>query len=73
MALVEQVYCIQIAGDFFALEDSGREYFALPEAEHLINGIYAGLQDLMRSGSEAEAQDAFVCVCNLRILPYRKH
>lgn len=72
MALIIQTYVIQMGTDFAATEE-GRQYFAIEEAEHIMNSLHLGLREMLKTGNEQEAQEAWVMVCNLRIIPYLRH
>ena len=69
---MEQAYLIQLGADF-AATDEGRQYFTKAEAEHLYEQLHKSLQHVMQNGSKEECDDAWLIVCNFRVLPYAVH
>jgi hypothetical protein len=72
LALIEPAFLIQLGTDFAATDD-GRQFFAKSEADRIFLQLYEGLQHVLETGNQEQAEEAWVMMCNFRILPYRVH
>jgi hypothetical protein len=64
-------FVILLGHDLFSFE--GRYTFVIEDAEHYRDQIIGGLMEILENGSPAEIAEAEVCLCHLKIMPFRLH
>jgi hypothetical protein len=71
LATEKGIFVIQIGADLFS--HNGKMGFTKDRAEQFYDNIVMGLEDLRENGTDIEKEDAFACLCNLRIMPLKIH
>lgn len=65
-------YYIQIGAEIFQSEN-GKMAFNKKRVEEMFDTLRSGLEDMKRSKNQQEVEDAYSCLCNLKIYPLRIH
>lgn len=67
----KDAYMIQIGYELFYDETGSYCAFSKDKTEKYYAGIRAGLEDMIKNGSEEEKKEALISCLNLRIIPLR--